>query len=267
MCSSCLANDLSTAEELPPDIDSIISGNALELSLDSVSGKSSLCKATSVVLPSQPQLDCTNGLSAIKQRTNQMLDVFSAHNQQFRGGVLDLVSDAELGTPTNSQFRKYLGKSHDKLAVTLDIALTDPKSLDPDELVGRFNRDRDEDLAMVKTVLPPDKHPMINLAHRCKGSTVAYGFLHYPPRGTPQHDGHCMGYNEACIRLVAQSLPRAVHHEYYKTKSTEIYEDKIKVNDLAALTAKKSDKDSDMTDQVRVQLNDAIEIVPSRHLT
>jgi len=242
-----------TAEELLPDINSIIIDNALELSMDSVCGKPSLCNETGVKLPSQPRLDCTSQLSVIEQRANQMLDAFSAHNHHFRGGILDLVTDYESGT-SNSPSRQYFGKSLVELCNNLYTALTNLRSLDTIDLVGKFNRERMEDFEFMKSILPKEKHHMINLAHCYVSTMVALGYLHYSPDGTLQIDGHCMSYDQCCIRLILQSLPRAVFHSYFKMKSTKTYENEIRVNDLAALTAKKSDKDSDMTDQVSVQV-------------
>ena len=91
-----------------------------------------------------------------------------------------------------------------------------------------------------------------NLFHKYKISTKLVIWLAYSPDGTIQIDGHCMDYNEHCIRIVMQSLPRAILRYIAgedAEKSTRTFLDSVACLDQAIHTTKKSDNDVDLDEQ------------------
>lgn len=180
----------------------------------------------------------------VESKVIEAFQCLSINNQDTINAAISIIADSKSET---RPFRKYLGQELEKSITRYQGVKNGTLKLDAHELETTLNdMERVGLFDEMKNVMPPDQHNRINISHRYSVNTLLSIFLAYSPFGTLQEDMHCMPYWQCCIRIIMQSMTRAIYYHIHGSKSTDTYETTIACQDLACTTAHKCEGLADL---------------------
>ena len=169
-----------------------------------------------------------------------LLEVFKDNDVEGRHIIQAGISVVNENNKANlTELRQHLQSEMLYTLRQYQMVKADPEKFDAAELCTTYNN---------RTIVTKDEMAKyfdpsrINLSHIFEITTSLIVWKAYSPHGTKQIGCHCMPFNQCCIRLVLQTLPRYIEGLITGRESTKgVYDKMIKVIDRVILTAKKDD--------------------------
>ena len=153
----------------------------------------------------------------VDPKVKALLDACSIFGP-VRHAIIDLCNDAKSGLSTNPRLRQLVGDLYNRRAEIYHAVMSNPDhEYTSSVLAAEFNVNRQEIVDLLKKLLPPKFHSMINMGNAYKILTKLFFEMHYNPTTNTKCNGNDpydkQRPNQCCISTLQTSLPNYLFDE------------------------------------------------------